>query len=163
MSEIIVRDRRPIPKEFRCFKKISEKNYCTLREGHSGNCRNTEIKKAVSAQFFRPASPRESVVILPQTEVKCQLQMDDKTMKAWILVSVKSLVRPGLWGSVAVDADTPNLEYLVSQAAEAVATKQCLNYGDQHNPGDVAKTARECLRDIKQAADAARKHRGSGR
>lgn len=119
-------------------------------------------KRKIKADLFAPASKLTEVVILPDTPVEVKLQMDDQTRKAWMLVSVKSLIRPGLWGHLKVDADSPRLEYLVQKAAETIAVQQCELYRDVHNPGAVAKAALEAFHEIKSLAEKARLNRGSG-
>lgn len=120
-------------------------------------------KKQVSAAVFRPASPNEAVVILPQTEVKVALEQnndDPSHMKFWIKLSVKSLVRPGLWGHRFIDANTTNLEYLLSRQCEELCNYQCQQYRDQHNPPAVIRAALDGLKDIQKAAEKARRTRG---
>lgn len=129
------------------------------------NCRPTkQQKRKVSAATFRPASNKEEVIILPQTEVKVALKGNDddpRHLKFWIEVSVKSLVRPGLWGHQRIDPDATNLEYLVAKAAETIANYQCTKYADQHNPPAVVRAALDCLKEMQRAAAGARRTRGT--
>lgn len=86
------------------------------------------------------------------TMVKCLLQMDTVTRKAWVRVLVQSQMKPKVWGAANVDADSTNLEYRVQAAAEQIANYQAETYFDIHNPGAVGRAAVAALREIQETA-----------
>lgn len=101
---------------------------------------------------------RPKIYTRGMTEVICALQMDDITRKAWLLVSLRSCVKPDVQNHIKVDADRSErkLEAYVRYAAETLAGFQCINHGDQHNPKEIANLAVEALRDIRLKAKNAR-------
>lgn len=94
------------------------------------------------------------------TKVNLALMMDDKTRKAWIRVQVFSNMKPTVHSQKDVDADSTNLEYDVSAAADLLCMHQEIHYGDVHNTTAVLKAAREALKEIQEQA--ARAGRGQG-
>lgn len=135
------------------------------KSGFRGNIATADDgKKHVIADIFRPASKNESILLGSSTEVKCTLETDtdDPHRRVYIRVWVKSRIRPGLWTSIGINADEENLLYLVQAAGNVLAEQQCEMYKDMHNPESVGKIAVECLRDIQEAAEKARRHRGKG-
>jgi hypothetical protein len=102
---------------------------------------------------------RQIITGHPDTKVELKLQMDDKTRQAWILVSVASNARRGLWGHHKVDANEheSKLEGEVARWAMRIAAYQCEQYGDMHDPASAAKAAKAALADIMAKAHRANK------
>lgn len=114
----------------------------------------------------RPRAPKSlptdriTVSGRPDTVVNVALRQDTDTKAFTIRISVKSNVRPTLWGHKSIDANQSQeqLRQQVKRAAAQIAIWQSEEYKDVHHFASISKAADEALSEVfAQAERASRK------
>ena len=90
---------------------------------------------------------------MPMLEVRLVRKAPDGEIR--LRIGVQSVKRPEITTYGYCDPDAVKLEALVEAIAGTVAEHQCVLYGDDHNPAQIAHAAVKLLERLKKKADRA--------
>jgi hypothetical protein len=89
---------------------------------------------------------------MTETNVEVKLQGDDVDHSLWIQVRVESNVKPLRFATMNIPLDSVGskreMENAIGVAAASLAEHQCVQFGDDHDPGACASAAVEAFAEV---------------